>query len=148
MVYIGIIAVIVLADALIKRRMEKKKPDGEMAFGGKLRLKLHHNTAAIFDSLQAKQTLVFSGAAVLTALLTLWFVCTLGTKGQAVRKAGLACLLGGAYGNTYERLYRKYVTDYFSFRTGIAWFDQIIFNLSDLAIMIGAVLVVIGAKKS
>jgi signal peptidase II len=148
MIYIGIIAAIVLADALLKHRMEQKKPKGESVMGGKISLKLHHNKAAIFDQLPAKQTLVFAGAAVLTVLLTIWFLCTLGAKGQTVRKTGLAFLLGGAYGNTYERIHQKFVTDYFSFRTGIAWFDRIIFNLSDLAIMVGAVLTVLGTKKS
>jgi signal peptidase II len=148
MIYIGIIVAIVLADVILKHRMEQKKPKGESAMGGKICLKLHHNQAAIFDSLPGKQALVFAGAAVLTVLITVWFFCTLGTKGRTIRKTGLAFLLGGAYGNTYERLHQKYVTDYFSFQTGIKWLDRIIFNLSDLAIMVGAVLIVLGTKKS
>ena len=37
---------------------------------------------------------------------------TLGQKGKAALKLGLAFLLGGAFSNTYDRLKRKYVVDY------------------------------------
>ena len=55
----------------------------------------------------------------LTVLVTLLFVLTLGTKGNKALKTGLAMLLGGAFSNTYDRLKRKYVVDYFSF--GVRW---------------------------
>lgn len=72
-------------------------------------------------------------------------------KGKKLVKYGLAFLIGGAAGNVYDRAVRHYVVDYFSFETGLAWFDRIIFNISDIFIFVGMILLVIGdavAKES
>ena len=52
-------------------------------------------------------------------------------------------LLGGAFSNTYDRLKRKYVVDYFSF--GVKWepLRAIVFNISDFCILIGALIIAI-----
>ena len=73
------------------------------------------------------------------------FICTLTGKGNRLLKAGLSLLLGGGFSNTYDRLTRRYVVDYFSFRTGIKALDRVVFNLADFAIMIGAMCAALGA---
>ena len=80
---------------------------------------------------------------IFTAFMTGIYVATLGYKGQGILKAGLSLLLGGAYSNTYDRLRRKYVVDYISF--GVKGkLKNIIFNISDFGIILGAGLMVIG----
>ena len=69
-----------------------------------------------------------------------FFIVSLGKKGNALLHAGLAMMLGGAYSNTYDRLRRKYVVDYFSFAVPIRKIRNIIFNFSDLCIIIGAMM--------
>ena len=63
-------------------------------------------------------------------------------------KTGLALLLGGALSNTYDRLKRKYVVDYFSF--GVKWkrLRNIVFNISDFCILAGTLLTVLGQEET
>lgn len=79
--------------------------------------------------------------------LTLIYIFSFGKAGNLLRM-GLSFMLGGAYSNTYDRLKRKYVVDYVSFLVKWERFRRIVFNISDFCIMIGAVLVVIGAENS
>ena len=75
---------------------------------------------------------------VLTAALSVVFLFTLTRHGRSGLKTALALLLGGAYSNTYDRLKRKYVVDYFSLNVKWAPLRRIVFNLSDFCILIGA----------
>ena len=61
-------------------------------------------------------------------------------------KWGLTLLLGGAYSNTYDRLARKYVVDYVSFN-GPFRLRNVMFNIGDFCIMIGALISVIGYSR-
>lgn len=81
----------------------------------------------------------------LTVFVSVLFVLSLGKKGNAVLKTGLAMLLGGAFSNTYDRLKRKYVVDYFSFRVKWKWLSRIIFNISDFGIIFGALTAALSA---
>lgn len=56
-------------------------------------------------------------------------------------------ILGGAYSNTYDRLFRKYVVDYVSFEVRNPRLRNIVFNLSDFGIMIGSCLLVISQMR-
>ena len=85
---------------------------------------------------------------LLTVLATLLFAITLGNAGKGLMKWGLTLLLGGAYSNTYDRIVRRYVVDYISFNVKNKKMRQIVFNMADFCIMIGAILVVIGGKYS
>ena len=81
----------------------------------------------------------------LTLGLTVLFVLTFSCKGSKMLKAGLSLLLGGAYSNTYDRLVRKYVVDYVSFPVKNEKIRNVVFNISDFCIMIGALLMVLGS---
>ena len=58
-------------------------------------------------------------------------------------KFGLSLLLGGAFSNTYDRLKRGYVVDYFRVNVPVKRIRKLIFNISDFCIMIGALLIVL-----
>lgn len=121
--------------------------------GGRLRIRNYHNTGAMFNLGGKNQEAVKKLSLVFSVSMTGIFAATLTTKGNVLLKSGLALLLGGAYSNTYDRLIRKYVVDYVSFRlpptdrkelkTFQKAFESVIFNLSDFEIMIGAMLIVI-----
>ena len=129
MVYILIAASIFFGDLRIKNYVERNFPEEGEQFRlkGFLRLRRHYNRGAFLNMGQKRQQAV----AALSVL-------TLGTKGNKALKTGLAMLLGGAFSNTYDRLKRKYVVDYFSFGVRWKWLSRIIFNISDLGIMAGA----------
>lgn len=144
--YILIAAMVFAADMLLKRHVEntKKMHEEETLSGGRAVVRRYHNRGAFLNLGEKRGALVRACSLGLTVAVTILFAATLTYKGSALLKTGLALLLGGAFSNTYDRLYRKYVVDYFSFRTGIRVLDRIVFNLADFAIIIGALCAVGG----
>ena len=65
-----------------------------------------------------------------------------------MEKAGVALMLGGAVSNTYDRVKRRYVVDYLAIRTPHKKLTDITFNLADLAIVGGALVMLIGFLTS
>lgn len=147
MVYILIAAAVAAVDLLIKKHIEiTKSMHGEKPLpGGRVILRRYHNKGAFLNLGEQKSVLMRALSVGLTAAVLVLFVCTLTQKGCRLLKTGLSLLLGGAFSNTYDRMYRKYVVDYFSFRTGIKAIDRVVFNLADFAIMTGALCAALGA---
>lgn len=59
-------------------------------------------------------------------------------------KAGSACVLSGAVGNLIERVGKGYVVDFLDFRV----IDFPVFNIADIAVCVGAVMLVIHFLKT
>lgn len=147
MIYIGIAAAIFLLDGLIKRYIEKNRKTGEIIpkCKGIIWIRKYHNTGAFLNLGENHQGAVKCISVLLCVFLTVVFAFTLGQKGNGMLKAGLALLLGGAYSNTYDRLRRKYVVDYFSIHIENRIFkglSKVVFNISDFCIAIGAMIAV------
>lgn len=137
---------IFITDLLIKNRIERMEDDGQEKpfWNGRLLLRRHHNQGAFLNAGERRRGLVATLSLVLTLGATVLFLATFTCRGSRILKAGLAFLLGGAYSNTYDRLMRKYVVDYISFPVKNEKIRNIVFNISDFSIMIGALLMVIG----
>lgn len=148
--FVTLVSVIFLGDMYIKNRVEKYIPargtgkSEKELLGGRLLLRRHHNRGMVLNAGEKKQSAVAVISLLLTAVLTVLFLISLGHRGNNLLRTGLALLLGGAFSNTYDRLKRKYVVDYLSF--GVRWkgLRKIVFNLSDFCIIIGALLAVLG----
>lgn len=140
---------IFLLDLWIKDYIERSGKEGEETAicGGRLLIRRYHNKGAMLDVGQRRSGLVAALSLALTLGLTALFVLTFSCKGSKMLKAGLALLLGGAYSNTYDRLVRKYVVDYVSFPVKNQKIRNIVFNISDFCIMIGALFMVLGSAK-
>lgn len=134
-------------DQLLKKHVEQTMEihEEKTLLRGKAVLRRYHNRGAFLNLGERKSALMRALSVGLTAGVSVLFVLTLTHKGNALLRTGLALLLGGAFSNTYDRLYRKYVVDYFSFRTGIKALDRVVFNLADFAILIGALCAALGA---
>lgn len=147
MIYLGIMGAIFGGDLWLKNYMEKSLPEGEeqKLLGGKIILRKHHNQGMMMNVGRRTPGIVASASVVLVIACLVLFVFSLGQRGNALLRTGLSLLLGGAFSNTYDRLRRKYVVDYFSFGVKAKWLGRIIFNLSDLFIMAGALLITVGA---
>lgn len=145
----GIIAVIFFGDMWIKNKVERSQEEGstKSVRDGRILIRRHHNKGAMLNAGQTKQKAVAVLSVIITLAATAVFLCSLGQKGNRMLRVGLALLLGGAFSNTYDRLKRKYVVDYLSFGVKWKWFRNIIFNLSDFCIMIGALTAAIGAGR-
>lgn len=145
MIYVGIIAVIFLLEFGIKTLVEKKGKlnSTKPILGGKLLLRKHHNKGVMLNIGQKRQKVVAGISLALCIGITL-LALVFGNKCNQLIRTGLAMVLGGAYSNTYDRLFRTYVVDYISFGVKNPKLKRIVFNIADFCIMIGAILVVMG----
>lgn len=136
---------IFLLDLLIKNHIEKTGTEGEekAVCGGRLLIRRYHNKGAFLNAGERRRDLVAVLSVAMTLGVTVLFLLTFSCKGGKMLKTGLAFLLGGAYSNTYDRLMRKYVVDYVSFPVKNKKIRNIVFNISDFCIMIGALLMVL-----
>lgn len=151
--FIGVCIVSVLGiffgDLWIKNRIEKTDGDNfPVCFArNRLILKKYHNTGAMLDFGASRRAVVTAVSVILTILVSIAFVLSLGQRGNNTLRAGLSLLLGGSFSNTYDRLKRKYVVDYLSFNVKWEWFRKIVFNFSDFCIIIGSFLTVLTLSK-
>lgn len=146
----GIIAAIFTGDLLLKNHMERRGlPEGgeRPLWGGRLLLRRHHNRGAAFNVGEKHSAAVAAVSVVLTTAAAAVLICSFGQRDNRLLQTGLAFLLGGAFSNTYDRLRRRYVVDYFSFGTRWKRLRRLVFNLSDFCIIIGALLAALGAAR-
>lgn len=137
-------------DLLIKRHMEHRElpADGKQPIlGGKILLRRSYNRGAAFHIGEKKSVWVAVLSVLLTIATAVCLIVSLGQKRNPLLAAGLTLLLGGAFSNTYDRLKRKYVVDYFSFGVRCRWLQNIVFNLADFCIIIGALLAALGGAQ-
>lgn len=141
----GIPALIFRGELALKNWVERsEQTDGKRELlGGRILLRKYHNGGACLNLGEKKKGVVAALSLLLTAALTVVFVLTLAGRGNKWLAAGLSVLLGGAFSNTYDRLKRKYVVDYFSFNVKWEPLRRVVFNLSDFCILIGALIIVL-----
>lgn len=115
----------------------------KLIFKDTIRLRKYHNFGAFLNIMETKKKLLHAISIIFTLTISLIFLITLCTKGNRMLKLGLSLLLGGAFSNTYDRLTREYVVDYFSFCTPWDSLNRIVFNISDFCIIIGTLITVL-----
>ncbi len=144
MQYLAVILGIFGVELGIKNYIEANKKEGETEEKcGFLLIRKHHNRGAFLNAGQKQRKLVAVLSVMMTLGLTVLFAVTLTMAGKGMLKWALTLMLGGAYSNTYDRLKRKYVVDYVSFRVPFKGLRRVIFNIGDFCIMIGAMLAVV-----
>ena len=138
-----------VTDLLIKNHIERTGTEGQTqsVCGGRMILHKYHNKGAYLNAGERKSGLVAILSLILTLGATVLFLATFTFRGRWMLRNGFALLLGGAYSNTYDRLIRKYVVDYVSFPVKNKKIRNIVFNISDFCIMIGALLIVLGSAE-
>ncbi len=145
--YLMMIPAVFGTDVMLKKKSEEKKLPIEKEGNGPIIWRNYHNTGAMLN-FGAGKSFVKVLSSVFTAAVTVYFIITLGHKGKNLLKAGLALVLGGAYSNMYDRMRKDYVVDYISFRCRWKRFSNIVFNIGDFAIMVGALMAVIATDRS
>lgn len=135
---------IIYGEWKLKNYIEGTKKDDQESFlfHKKIRVRKYHNKGAFLNILEHKRSFLAVISVLFTLVICVFFIGTLFRKGNGLLKLGLSLLLGGAFSNTYDRLTRKYVVDYFSFCTPFVCLNKIVFNLSDFCILIGSLIVV------
>lgn len=145
MFYILLILSIIILEWKIKNYIDGvydfSKEDRMM--NNKIRIRKYHNHGAFLNIMEKKKKLLHIISVLFTLGVCVFFFLTLLGKGNRILKLGLSLLLGGAFSNTYDRLSRGYVVDYFSFCSPFKKLNQIVFNLSDFCIIIGSLILVL-----
>ena len=139
MILTGCVAGAVLAIcALVRRGLERRRPARRDLAGGRVRIDPLYNRGAGFGllPLNGRQMAPLSLAA-LCALL--------GAFGG--RGPGPGLLLGGGLSNLWERLRRGRVLDYLRFPKAPGPLKRYAYNLADLAIFLGAVLIALRRRR-
>ncbi len=149
-----IIVAIFFGELALKNHIQRNFIEGKTIpkWKGRILLRKHYNRGAMLNIGENKQKLIALLSVILTIIAVVVFIITLGSRGNNLLRIGLAFLLGGAFSNTYDRVKRKYVVDYFSF--GVPWkgrfwqkLRNVVFNISDIFIILGATLTAIGEIK-
>ena len=149
MKYAIVAAAVFAGDFVVKEHIEKQRDGKEetVICSNKVVVKKYHNTGAAFNFMEQRPGLVKGVCgAVLFALAMLWCICS-GKKGNPGMLLGLSLSIGGGASNFYDRGKRGYVVDYFSFCTPFQKLNQVIFNISDLCIFLGSLMVAVFGKK-
>ena len=139
--FAAIPALIFGGEYTLKNHVEKNvDKECKKILGGSILVRKYHNRGAVLNLGEQKRKAVAMLSLFLTVLLTVVFIVTLTRHGNSWLKAGLSLLLGGAFSNTYDRLKREYVVDYFNFNVTWEPLRNIVFNLSDFCILIGTMM--------
>lgn len=146
MVCIAVIAIIFLLDFNIKKLVEASYRNGEKkkCLNGRICLKKVHNSGFAASMGHMYSGMVAAVSLIVTIIGTVFFIISLGQRGNGLIRAGLSLVLGGAFSNTYDRLRKRYVVDYISFNVKWKWLSRLVFNVSDFCILIGALLTALG----
>lgn len=134
-----------LLDNWIKDKREKNHEKKEY-LDGCVRITTYHNYGAFLNSGDKRPFLVKLTSLILSLGLTVLFLLTFTKYGKRELRLGLSFLLGGAYSNTYDRLKRGYVVDYLNFPKLPGKMKNVVYNISDFSILIGACLIIIKQK--
>jgi len=144
---LGLSAAVVILDRITKHLVSLYLPNGQAhtVIPGIFRITDVHNTGAAFSMFAETASpatvrnilIAFSVFAVLIIFVMLWRIGRVFT----LSSAALALILGGAFGNLYDRVLYRYVVDFLEVRiVHYHWPD---FNVADSCIVIGACLLII-----
>ena len=149
MKYAWIAAALAALDQGIKQNIEEQEdqslPRDLPCAKGWIRLHKNHNAGFPFGFLKSKPQMVQTIPLMMTSALAGALAALYDRRDGAagiLERFGLAVALGGAISNTWDRMVRGYVVDYFS----VQWkgLKRVVFNLGDIFIFLGAVIVLIG----
>ncbi|MDO5147185.1 MAG: signal peptidase II [Eubacteriales bacterium] len=149
MIYLKTIARVIIADTMGKEYIRnREEEDGVKTFPMGIELRrLENPGAACGIGKEDAEAVTKCSAAVLAGcgLLLAWEAIT--KKKRTVRGLGLSLLVGGGLCNVQDRLAKGTVTDYIRLtRFPIKYVRELVFNLSDFCIFIGAILFAVGGK--
>ncbi len=140
-----IAALVVLLDRISKWAVAASLPlhDSLAIIPGFFHITHVENAGAAFG-LFAESTVHWKGAALVTfSLVALVIVAILLWKNShsvSTMTIGLSLILGGAFGNLWDRVVAGHVVDFLDFHVGHYYWPA--FNVADSAIVVGAILLV------
>ena len=118
-----------------------KKLFGSEIFSSKyLNINLIWNKGIAFGLLSFDEKIFYNILTILI-LIIIFIIFIMAIKSDGFKKYTFLIILGGALGNVFDRLYYKAVPDFIDFHIGnFHWF---IFNVSDIFITFGVIMMII-----
>ncbi len=151
MIFLLILAAVFGLDYAVKKYVEEHKKEGqqEEALGGAILIRRMSNYGAAGSIMKNNPERVKWASGLVMFFASIQFVRALFKKGNTGLKLCYSLLLGGGLSNLYDRIKKGAVTDYFSFRVPVKKIRNLVFNISDMFIIIGsAALFVLQLKQS
>lgn len=136
--YILTAAGVFAVDQYCKGKIEEKRrfPDRKI-LRGQIILTRYHNSGAFLNLGENHRGVLKTLASVLLGVLVVMAALVWRNDRRELLKWGYGLLVGGAASNLWDRYRKGYVVDYFSFKL----LPKVVFNLGDMAIFLGALLV-------
>lgn len=119
--------------------LKKNVEHGKEFLNGCVTIKKNVNTGFIMNRASGSKW-VLPLISMMFGVVTYLYLLTLDKKNRKIKRLGLALVVGGAASNLYDRIQNGGVTDYLL----IKGLPKVVFNLADLAIVLGAVISFIG----
>ena len=141
MIYLMIALAVALADRLTKVLVARLYPRGGALVSGVVNLRPVENRGVAFSMLSGQGIALMLFTAALIAGLVVWLAAH--PDDPPLMRAGLWLIAGGGLGNLYDRLAFGGVSDFIE----LAFTRLTVFNVADICICFGAVLVLLGSLK-
>lgn len=142
MIYPAVSAGIFTVDQLIKHKVETTMQEGEKKelAGGLLVFRSSRNQGAMLNVGEKHPECIRHLSLYMTGALAGVYAYSLTRKQDVLFNTALALLFGGACSNTLDRMRKKKVTDYVSFGIGGKAAKDVVYNIGDFGVIIGAAL--------
>lgn len=139
--FLGISCIVLILDRIIKVLVQGLlSSDRLYVIKNFFYLVFVKNIGAAFSILEGKSLLL-----ILIGVIALGFIYWY-VKNNRPTNIGYSLLFGGILGNLIDRIVFGYVIDFIGFEIGSYEFP--IFNIADIAIVLGAIFIIIGSDKN
>lgn len=144
--FVFLISVLTCIDIVVKyaiNSMDNKDLPRNIA--NKIEIDKFHNKGMPFGKMKENQRVVKYVPVFITSVLLGGLAFLLPQKGNKIKKISLSLIIAGSLSNIFDRFTRGYVVDYI--RIKVKGFDKVIFNLGDIFIVLGSLMMPFGSKK-
>jgi len=143
--YFAVAALVVILDQSSKRIIWEiyKFDGGTDIFDGVLRITLSKNTGAIMGILSGSKNLLL--VITIVSIAALIFFAYRMRYAPVTKRVYLGLIIGGAFGNMIDRIATGEVLDFIDM--GIGQYRWPTYNVADIAVTVGAVLLILGFMR-
>lgn len=142
MLFFAVAAIVVILDQASKRLIWAAFQDtgGRDLIDGVLRIRLSTNTGAVMGILSGSRPILIS-VTIISIIALIYFAYRM-RYAPVFKRVCLGLVLGGAFGNLIDRIATGKVVDFIDM--GIGSFRWPTYNVADIAVTVGAVILIAG----
>ena len=139
--FVGLFLALTAVDMGMKQYVEESFEKGEKRemIVPKFEFRRVHNRGFFLNALDKYPAVIKSVSAILGVVIAVLDYQLFTKRGRWGTKLGMTFLSAGAFSNTFDRIVRGYVVDYFGIRYKNSKLSKTTANLADLYVFIGSV---------